>query len=103
MCLHSININSNSLISSIKELLEIVNGIPPLNYTIVPDIYNRVVENISEEDIFEARCTLFNIPYKLKDSRIRGLNINVSYNFCSLIPSETLQKSTDNCTTLSSD
>ena len=44
------NFYSNSLISSIKELLEIVNGIPPLNYTIVPDIYKRVVENISEKD-----------------------------------------------------
>ena len=102
----SVDFNYDSLNSPIQELLQIVNGSPPLSYTSVPDIYKRVWANISEEHIFEARSTLFNIAFKLKDSKNRDLNINLNYNFYSLIPSGTLKKSSRviaNYTTLSSE
>ena len=102
----TVEFNYDSLSNPIQELLRIVNGIPPLSYTTVPDIYKRVWANISEENIFEARCNLFNIASKLKKSRNRDLNINLSHNFYSLIPSGTLKscsRAITNYITLSSE
>jgi len=83
----------NSLSNSIKELIQIIGANPPLSYTSSPDSYKHLWTKISNQQIFEARSILFNIANNLKDNKNSDLNIELSSDFYSLIPSGTLKES----------
>lgn len=86
------NFDYNSVSSSIKELIQLIGGNPPLSYTNAPDVYKHLWNRISNQQIFEARCILFDIANNIKDKKNRDFNIELSSDFYSLIPSGTLKE-----------
>ena len=85
--------NYDSLNSHVKELFKLCNGNPPRNFKSAPAEFRRLWCGMPDEQVFEARKTLFDILKCLRDGQTNELS-GLSSAFYTLVPCWTTNKNT---------